>query len=351
MPIRFRCKRCYQMLGIASRKAGAEIACPKCGFSQTVPSEEAAAAALAMDQFGRGQVVAESASDLVVYDDAPTAIETPRPRREPSPAPAASSDTRTAEAGSKEKRRSSGGGKPTATGQTSDRDRGPAQPAPTTPAAPEPEDSPVEGAPVPRGMILFPRRTFYVQGVLFLVLAGVSFAAGYFMGRGDARLKLQEAQEELSKVRVLVEGTLVYQPGPNQVEPDERAVVMALPLDKFPEKKLTIQGIRPSDREPPPSHPTVRQIRELGGTYARADEEGTFDMIVPDKGTYRVLVISAHARRPKESDIHEPDLEQLGKYFTQPDVLIGRHKYRFTEEEIDSGFNPIEIDFGRDERE
>jgi len=177
----------------------------------------------------------------------------------------------------------------------------------------------------------------------------VTFAAGYFMGRGDARVERQRIQEEMSKERVLVEGTLLYQPGPNRVEPDNRAVVMALPVGKFPEKKLTFQGIRPSDREPAPSHPTIRQISELGGVYARTDDEGRFDTVVPDKGSYWVLVISAHAGRPKGNDIDEPDLEQLGNYFSQPELLIGRYKYRFTKEEINSGFNPIDIDFGADE--
>jgi len=342
MPIRFRCKRCYQMLGIASRKAGAEIQCPKCGYSQIVPSEEAAAAALAMDQFSRNPVVAESASDLVVYDDEPAAIEAPRPRRQTAPA----REKAPGAAGS-----AAPGAAPASAAAASGAERPAAEAAPAGEGRETAEPHPVAGDPVPRGMILFPRQTFYVQGVLFVVLAAVTFAAGYFMGRGDARFEQQRVQEELAKERVLVEGTLVYHPGPNQVAPDERAVVMALPVDKLPEKKLTFQGIRPSDREPPQSHPTVRQIAELGGAYARADDQGSFDMVVPDKGAYRVLVISAHAARPKDDNIDEPDLEELGKRFSQPELLIGRFKYRFTKEEINSGFNPIELDFGADERE
>jgi len=365
MPIRFRCKRCYQMLGIASRKAGAEIRCPKCAFSQIVPSEEAAAAALAMDQFARNPLVTDAASDLVVYDDAPTAIEMPRPRREPAPAaeksaiPPAEGRTAAATAPPGKTAASSGGGATSAGSTAPSPARSPARVSGGGAVAKEPAatsalaegDRPVAGEPVPRGMILFPRHTFYVQGVLFVVLAAVTFAAGYLMGRGDARVERQRIQEELAKERVLVEGTLLYKPGPNRVEPDNRAVVMALPVGKFPEKKLTFQGIRPADRDPAPSHPTVRQIGELGGVYARADDEGSFDMVVPDKGKYWVLLVSAHAGRSKDNDIDEPDLEQLGNYFSQPELLIGRFKYRFTEEEIDSGFNPIDHDFGLDQRE
>lgn len=41
MAIRFRCRRCQQLLGIASRKVGTQIVCPECGFAQTVPPEPA----------------------------------------------------------------------------------------------------------------------------------------------------------------------------------------------------------------------------------------------------------------------------------------------------------------------
>jgi len=181
--------------------------------------------------------------------------------------------------------------------------------------------------------------------VLFLVLGAMAFAAGYFMGRGDVRFEQQAALEEASKERTPVEGTLTHRPGPNQVEPDERAVVVVLPADKLPEKPLIADGIRPSDPNPLKSHPSIRAINELGGAYVRADEKGSFYTVLPDKGEFWVLVISAHAARKKNVEIAEPDLEELGKYFSQPELLISRYKYRFTKETIDSGFNPIEIDF------
>jgi hypothetical protein len=37
MPIRFRCPHCSRLLGIATRKAGTEIACPQCGVTVGVP--------------------------------------------------------------------------------------------------------------------------------------------------------------------------------------------------------------------------------------------------------------------------------------------------------------------------
>ncbi len=37
MPIRFRCAYCNQMMGIATRKAGTVVRCPKCAGQVVVP--------------------------------------------------------------------------------------------------------------------------------------------------------------------------------------------------------------------------------------------------------------------------------------------------------------------------
>ena len=173
MPIRFRCKRCRQLLGIASRKAGSEIECPKCGVSQVVPNEEAASAALAMDQFAQAHVTSETASDLIVYEDRPSAIETPRPRV--TEGPGASTSGRAA------------------------------------PDAPPMHPPGEPGRPLPRGMILFPRRIYYVQGLLFLTVALAAFGSGYFIGRGDATYRQKIDQEEARRVQI--SGKLVYDQG------------------------------------------------------------------------------------------------------------------------------------------
>src|SRR5439155_715796 len=40
MPIRFRCQRCQQLMGIARRKAGTEVQCPTCREMVHVPNED-----------------------------------------------------------------------------------------------------------------------------------------------------------------------------------------------------------------------------------------------------------------------------------------------------------------------
>jgi phage FluMu protein Com len=40
MPIRFRCKYCNQLIGIARRKAGTDVSCPTCHGRLTVPASD-----------------------------------------------------------------------------------------------------------------------------------------------------------------------------------------------------------------------------------------------------------------------------------------------------------------------
>jgi hypothetical protein len=40
MPIRFRCAYCSQLMGIATRKAGTVVTCPKCGGQVVVPTPD-----------------------------------------------------------------------------------------------------------------------------------------------------------------------------------------------------------------------------------------------------------------------------------------------------------------------
>jgi len=327
MPIRFHCKRCQQLLGIASRKAGSEIQCPKCGIAQVVPSQEAAAAALAMTQFAKTDVVTGNAADLVVYDDEPSVIETPRPRPQE---PAAKQAVAVQKSSAKQ---AVAAEKPSAA---------------TVSAPAAAQLAPPAGRSVPQGMILFPRRSYYVQGFLFVILAAAAFGAGYLIGRGDATVEKRIEQEQAIKERILIEGKLVYEPGAGQISGDKRAVVIALPDGKCPQKTLPIQGIRPQDPPPAESQRTVRMIRQLGGAYARANAEGDFSMVVSQQGKYHLLIISSHAARPQGVKVDEFDLAEMEKYFELADHLVNRFKYRWELKEINIGSDEIEVNFGRD---
>lgn len=302
MAIRFFCQRCNQLLGIASRKAGTEIQCPKCGLPQIVPTEEAATASLAMMAVSESAMPVETASSVVVYDDEPAAIESPRQQRKATPASVRTS------------------------------------------LSVEPDmDQPGSA-----DLIVYRRHTLYMQGVLFLVLGAIAFGAGYFVGRGDASFDLQVAREEATKERVLIEGKLVYSPAIGELAGDEDAVIIVLPEKKLPEHSLSIRGLRPQDPAPGENYQQVRKIEDLGGTYTRADASGVFSCVVPQQGKYYLLFISHHAARPEDSTIDELDLEQMKKYFGRADDLINRYKYSWKLQDLNVGSQPISHEFGRD---
>ena len=311
MPIRFYCNRCHQILGIASRKAGSEIECPKCGRAQTVPNEEAAAASIVMDKFSKTQQTPEDPANLIVYDDKPAVIETPRER---------------------EKKKAA-----------SDQSEGSVK----RHSAVEEPLSAGYAKPLPSGMILFPRRSLYVQGLLFLMLAAVAFAAGYFIGRGDVNYEVRVVEEELDKERMEIRGKLVFDPGTDRIAGDENAVVIALPSDKLPETRFSSGGLRPQDSPPAVTHRSIEAIVEFGGAYCRADASGDFSMFVPTMGTYRLLIVSRHATRPKGVELDEAHLIEMEEYFSRAENLIGRKKYRWSSEEVNTGFRPVEINFGQ----
>jgi hypothetical protein len=306
MAIRFFCQRCSQLLSIASRKAGAEIECPKCGIPQTVPTEEAAAAALAMNDSSSISEANLALKDFAVYDEdpVPVAVERPLPRK---------ADSNTVP------RRS------------------------TTTEAGNPLVATLEE--VPHGMILFNRRTIYVQGVLFVVVATIAFTAGYFIGRGDASIDL--IMEEEATQSVWLEGRLVYDPGDGTRVGDEGAVVIAVPATDVPQTPLSGQGIRPIDPELADTRETVREIEEFGGAYARADASGAFALVLPRQGGYRLLLISRHATRSAEGQIDELDLQEMEEYFLQPEGLVGQFKYRWFTREVNAGAERLEHDFGQ----
>jgi len=298
------------MLSIASRKAGTEIKCPECGVTQLVPQHTQTAATMEGEPVAY-DLAGEAASELQVLDNGPVVGES--------------------------------------AGQS------PAKPValpPGSPPGPTPANtrSPPD-LPVPQEMILFKRHTLYVQAILFLVVGCFGLAAGYLIGRGDASIQHQLALEEAAREPVLIDGRLVYDPGTGSIVGDAGSVIIALPDGKFPDRKLSIRGIRPQDPPPPDHNTTLRKIAELGGVYTRANASGAFSIVVPQPGDYWLLAVSANTLRPKGSDIDEVELDQMDKFFLLARSLINRSKYRWTLEEVNVGIGPVEHNFGRSEAE
>jgi DNA-directed RNA polymerase subunit RPC12/RpoP len=327
MPIRFLCTRCHQLLGIASRKAGSEIQCPKCGWSQLVPSQEAASAAMAMDQFAKHHEAAEANSSLMVYDDQPAPIETFQ-----------LADSQ--QAGLK-----SVWNQETCSEQTPGPPTVGRKPAPQTPD--QLGGRTFGRCAVPPGMILYPRRTLYLQGLLLLVVFAVGLGSGYLIGRGGAEDKGPE--DQATPERILIEGRLVYDAGTGRPAGDQDAVIIALPQGKLPKTKISFYGARPQ-ADSAESQQGARRIRELDGEYVRADASGDFSLVIPDRGRYYLLLISNHATRPEGTDVDEADLIEIGRYFSMPALLIGRYKYCWMLRDIGER-QRFDYDFDRDGQE
>jgi len=317
MAIRFHCKRCGRLLAIASRKAGTPVECPQCGFGQTVPTEPTDAAGPTVPP-DRPPNPAEVLPNAAEYDDESSAFQ---PSGHPGSPRVVSI-------------------RPTMRGSTT---------APGAALAPAPAPSGPVARPMPAGTILYRRRTLYLHGLLFLLLAVGAFAAGYFVGRGDVSLLPSGVLREPAAQRVLVQGQLYYDAAPDRPAPDAGAVIVALPAERPPDATIPVLGLRPIDPPPSPESTSVRRIEQLGGAYARADASGAFRVVLPRPGPYRVLLISRQARRPPEAGAHPVDLGEIGEYFHPPADLLGRHKYRWTLEPIDAGAPSIRHDFGPDE--
>ncbi len=155
MPVRFLCPACHQLLGIASRKIGAQVNCPKCQAAIIVPDPKESAGAddaqfeptvfedalseIVETELADPPITADGTSQRVAIKPAP-ARKTPPPMTEPSANP-----TRQG----------------TSTGARTDAaDLGVTNPA----------------------MVMIPRRMLYIQAALIAGVALVFFLAGLWIG-------------------------------------------------------------------------------------------------------------------------------------------------------------------------
>jgi hypothetical protein len=199
---------------------------------------------------------------------------------------------------------------------------------------------------MPSDTILFPRRMFYVEAVLYLVVAVVAFTLGYFVGRGSATpdKPTQEQVEAANRVPVL--GRVIYDPGLGRSVGDEGAVVIALPADKFPDPRLGSEGFVPFGLQSKENPRDLPALQQLGGAYARANEAGDFSLFVPGRGKYRFLIVSRHATRLGESSPDSGEIADMEKYFDRAQPVIRSFKYRWMLKEITADAGPIDVDFG-----
>jgi len=246
MPVQFYCPHCRQLLKVGRRKIGTLVACPRCGSPTVVPNAQSGATPLAEESVAGF----EDVNDLLRQAPAAPQFATPNV--------------------------------PAAIGWS---------PAGFQPGAPSPVAISVD--PDALDLLVVSRAAIYAQAAIFLLVACVAFLAGYWVGqsRTPAAGKRASASSKAEPVRLA--GNITYAASTGQPAADAGAVIIALPL-KLPRQKLKAAGLRPDD---PNSALHEEALETAGGGYARANDHGAYDLVVPAAGTYHVLVLSHHAAR------------------------------------------------------
>jgi hypothetical protein len=284
MPIRFACPHCQQRLSVAQQKAGTTAECPRCKRSLTIPQPPE-----------------------------PSVAATPAPEASQSPPPLGQSPIFLPDAhglGDVE----------------------------LVYNAPTPSKAPTAG-PGARETIVVPRYVIYVQGMLLAVVALVAFAIGILMGT------TLSAPAGPSVTACTLTGTATYASGPRRMV-DEGAVVVLLPQSpQRPDEKAPVRGLRPGDPPPEDGHRGLSILRQSGGAYGRTNAKGRFQLDVPSRGRYLLLVISNEKRRKRGEELTGADLLNLGRYFDDPATLLSDRQYRLSEESI-RGDRQFTVAFG-----
>ena len=291
MPIRFHCEHCGQHLSASAQKAGAALKCPKCRRRLRVPESEetknstkpppepsppepglSASSPSASSPQERGQ---PKLQEFVVFDrDEELVYEraNPSPRR---------LDT-----------------------SRSDQDK-----------------------------VAVDRRVIYMQGALLGVVALVCFALGVVVGSAVPTPVAQQFEPR----PCVVQGRIEFVDDAGSATADSGAVALILPREarvQFDEKQ-SLETLLPGSPIPGEAHPALAVVRQLGGDYARTDDDGRYELRVPDTGKYFVLFISRNLRRDENTAPDRTHVAQLGRYFLPMETFLDDLQYRWEEQTVD----------------
>src|SRR5437763_965043 len=86
----------------------------------------------------------------------------------------------------------------------------------------------------------------------------------------------------------------------------------------------------PAVANPPPEDHTksLAILQQLGGGFARTDSSGRFELEVPRRGRYLLLVISRDQQSRRDSEAKAADIQKLRPFFDNPAQLLGDRRYQ-----------------------
>lgn len=355
MPIKFRCNFCRQFLGISRAQAGGIVDCPTCGRSIRVPLLDGSLPPLpqpelnlqdtqltrALDELARLAnpdsspvvVTFETAVDTDEEDEneipqlipEPIPIEVPIPPTPIAINPPMQDDD---ESESLEPRHAHSAQTPSikydvlaelAAVAPADADLNSRKPAPVRQTESRPQR---DLGSLPR-MLLFVAIAF-VGGMLFERFVKL------FESRGPVSANVSAVEPGDAKPNSVsqVTGRITYKSADGTSQPDRGARVIAFPIQREGEAKLSVIGFRPADGDVD-AHVASATLHAMGGALATADEAGQFRLELP-AGTYQLLILS-HFQSGDEKQTPDPALQKLlAAYFDKPDDVLGRVKYDFS---------------------
>lgn len=358
MPVHFHCPNCQQRLSIARRKIGTTINCPRCFIPAMVPKESDAEEGL-RSRSGR------EVEELVVFDDVPEVLQQqPQPQAwsaagagPTSPAPAATAVSSYPSAGAVMN---------TAPIQQAAWSA-PAAAYPPSPAAMTPQgmsapamnapnwSNPIGGVISPAKVSIHPelimsyiflhRGAIVAQGAVLVVIAVLGFGLGYLVGNQQG-LRQQPHAGSVARSglkTVVLRGTVAVHTTPQTREPDVGAVLIALPTAH--PKKLTLGGWKGPGEGGSAPDTVLTEIQAAGGDIATVNEGGGFELVVPESGEFKLLIISAKARRPTGTLVSKQQLDEMVEWLEQPATLIGWQLYHWGPQNIDANSPPLDYLF------
>jgi phage FluMu protein Com len=298
MPVRFICPHCNQLLAVASRKAGAQVNCPKCHAAIIVPEGETTDSAASLTTRPQQLHVAPPPDGLADVVTAPTVVTTGVRFEDADVEQALSSLVVT-------------------------------EPTPATAAGSEAAISPrLAGA--ERHMLLVPRRMIYVQGVLLAVVALFFFLTGVWIGGFGSRSSPgNPGSDTMATIRL--DALLQYRADSGVTRPDDGAVVLVLPA-KHVTDRISAAALRPGGPPIVAGNPLLTELQFIGGAFGRTDSTGKLQGLVVPQGKRHVLLLSNHARRTSEP--RPQDLAILGNYLEGAADLLADRQYRLRSEDL-----------------
>jgi hypothetical protein len=353
MPIKFRCPHCRQFLGIARTKAGEIADCPMCGKTLRVPDLDGTVQPLPEPELNlEDQELVEALGELAGIGTREATGRTDAPQRRsdsttPVPVPA----PRPVELKPLE---------PAVPVVIAD-PPGPARPQQprVRAAAAEHDPHPAELVAEPRSAILRPSResrptrsshmraatrrmstpTWLALAAVaaVLVLGGVgvvlmNHTAAEPMTDGnesvpaDAAAEARQAAVLTSDATAALTGRITYVSEAGDSRPDDGARVIVLPVQRRGTIKFDSAGFMAGSGDVDAAVATAA-MRALGGDLAIADEKGEYAVMLPQAGSYQLVVISRHQSRPWQVGVEASTQEMLERFFIRPSTLLGQVAY------------------------